>query len=310
MVADSITDSDNLFHGSPISRDFAKKRSKANWICKLKQWKIDDRRKQWIYQWKKANVDEEEIGRRLQSLLNKLTDKKAWRIDGYHEERSNDDDLVKTSSASSSPTSVLFKSSKGGSSVVSEDCFCCSKQMTEEEEEVFDDAYDNWDGFRDALNSFENDKDDTLKLEQGEDLVPNTSQRRRNNKSTPEKKLFHKDNRCKHEASSPQKKMFHRNSKMKKSSNNSGKQEGDDDDEECPICSEVMDETDLSFKPCPCGFRICLFCHKKISENEARCPSCRKDYDQTSSNSGEVGFQQRGRGTIRLSPSFRGLDRA
>ncbi|KAF2607942.1 hypothetical protein F2Q68_00046459 [Brassica cretica] len=32
-------------------------------------------------------------------------------------------------------------------------------------------------------------------------------------------------------------------------------------------------------------------------------------YEQTSShNSGEVSFQQRGRGTVRLSPSFKGLD--
>ncbi|EOA35487.1 hypothetical protein CARUB_v10020696mg [Capsella rubella] len=309
MVADSVTDSE-LIHGSPVSRDISMKR-KANWLCKLKQWKIDDRRKQWIYQWKRANVDEEEIGRRLKSLLKKLTDKKAWRIDyeegsyGFtkcHDVDDDDDeiDLVKTSSARS-PTSVL--KSKGS---VSEDCFCCSEQMTtEEEDEVFDDAYDNWDGFRDALNAFDNDEDDipqleTGDLEQEEDLVPNTSQR------TPEK-LFHKDNKYKHDASSHQK-TVQRNSKKKNKRSNSGNQEGDA--EECPICSEVMDATDLSFQPCPCGFRICLFCHKRISENEARCPSCREQYVQTSNNSGEVGFQQRGRGTIRLSPSFRGLDRA
>lgn len=255
---------------------------------------------------KRANVDEDEIGRRLQSLLDKLTDQKAWRIDyeqgsyGSFTKCDDDDEIEKTSSASS-PTSVL--KSKGS---VSEDCFCCSKQMTEEEEEVYDDASDNWDDFRDALNSFENDNNESPRLEtedieQEEDLNPNTSQRR--NKSTTPEKLFHKDN-SKHEAS-PEK-TIHRNSKKKKRSN-SGKQEGD---EECPICSEVMDATDLTFQPCPCGFRICLFCHKKISENEARCPSCRKEYAQTSNNSGEVGFQQRGRGTIRLSPSFRGLDRA
>ncbi|CAL9240691.1 unnamed protein product [Arabidopsis halleri] len=292
MVADSITDSE-LFHGSPISRDFAKKR-KANWFCKLKQWKIDARRKQWIYQWKKANLGEEENGRRLKSLLEKLTDQKAWRID-YDDE----DDLERTSSSASSPTSVLKSKDS-----VSGDCFCCSKQMTEEDqEEVFDDAYDNWDGFRDALNSFDNESPrlETEDLEQEEDPIPDTSQRRK--KSTHEK-LFHKDKK----EASPTKTTIHRNSKKKKRSN-SEKQRGDDD-EECPICSELMDATDLIFEPCPCGFRICLFCHKKISENEARCPACRKDYVRTSNSNGEVGFQHRGGGTIRLSPSFRGLDRA
>ncbi|KAG7651734.1 putative transcription factor C2H2 family [Arabidopsis thaliana] len=289
MVA--VTDSE-LFHGSPISTDFSKKR-KANWFCKLKQWKIDARRKQWISQWKKANVDEEEIGRRLRSLLEKLTDQKAWRID-YDDDEVDEIDLERTSSFASSPTSVLKRKDS-----VSGDCFCCSKQMTEEEEEVFDDAYDNWDGFKDALNSFENDNNESSRLvtedieQEEEDLIPDTSQRM---------------NKCKQEAAPGNQTTIHRNSNKKKRSN-SEKQRGDGD-EECPICSELMDATDLEFEPCTCGFRICLFCHNKISENEARCPACRKDYKKTSKKSGEVGYQQRGRGTIPLSPSFRGLDRA
>ncbi|KAG7590155.1 Zinc finger RING-type [Arabidopsis suecica] len=297
MVADSITDSE-LFHGSPISIDFAKK-SKANWFCKLKQWKIDARRKQWIYQWKRANLGEEENGRRLKSLLEKLTDQKAWRIDYDDDDDDDEIDLERTSSSASSPTSVLKSKDS-----VSGDCFCCSKQMTEEDqEEVFDDAYDNWDGFRDALNSFDNESPrlESEDFEQEEDPIPDTSQRRE--KSTHEK-LFHEDKK----EASPANTTIHRNSKKKKRSN-SEKQRGDDG-EECPICSELMDATDLEFQPCPCGFRICLFCHKKISENEARCPVCRKDYVPTSNTSGEVGFQQRGGGKIRLSPSFRGLDRA
>ncbi|KAL9227411.1 hypothetical protein vseg_003100 [Gypsophila vaccaria] len=46
----------------------------------------------------------------------------------------------------------------------------------------------------------------------------------------------------------------------------------------CPICYEDLDFTDSSFLPCPCGFHLCLFCHKRILEDDARCPGCRKPY--------------------------------
>lgn len=49
----------------------------------------------------------------------------------------------------------------------------------------------------------------------------------------------------------------------------------------CPICVEDFDLTDSSFLPCSCGFRICLFCHKKIlEEGDGRCPGCRNKYDR------------------------------
>ncbi|CAA0820821.1 RING/U-box superfamily protein [Striga hermonthica] len=47
----------------------------------------------------------------------------------------------------------------------------------------------------------------------------------------------------------------------------------------CPICAEDLDSTDSRFFPCLCGFRLCLFCHKRILEGDGRCPGCRKDYD-------------------------------
>ncbi|XP_057780872.1 uncharacterized protein LOC130999360 [Salvia miltiorrhiza] len=47
----------------------------------------------------------------------------------------------------------------------------------------------------------------------------------------------------------------------------------------CPICFEDLDYTDSSFLPCGCGFRLCLFCHKRILEEDARCPGCRKQYE-------------------------------
>ncbi|CAK9138678.1 unnamed protein product [Ilex paraguariensis] len=47
----------------------------------------------------------------------------------------------------------------------------------------------------------------------------------------------------------------------------------------CPICYEDLDITDSSFVPCSCGFRLCLFCHKRILEQDGRCPGCRKQYE-------------------------------
>eukprot|EP00252_Welwitschia_mirabilis_P002502 TRINITY_DN1245_c0_g1_i1.p1 TRINITY_DN1245_c0_g1~~TRINITY_DN1245_c0_g1_i1.p1 ORF type:complete len:359 (+),score=73.27 TRINITY_DN1245_c0_g1_i1:313-1389(+) len=47
----------------------------------------------------------------------------------------------------------------------------------------------------------------------------------------------------------------------------------------CPICYEDLDITDSYFSPCSCGFRLCLFCHKRIMEQDARCPGCRKRYN-------------------------------
>ncbi|CAN0903214.1 Putative general negative regulator of transcription C16C9.04c [Linum grandiflorum] len=49
----------------------------------------------------------------------------------------------------------------------------------------------------------------------------------------------------------------------------------------CPICCEDLDPTDSSFSPCTCGFRLCLFCHKRILEEDGRCPSCRKPYQHS-----------------------------
>jgi hypothetical protein len=46
----------------------------------------------------------------------------------------------------------------------------------------------------------------------------------------------------------------------------------------CPICYEDLDATDSNFVPCACGFHLCLFCHKRIVEQDGRCPSCRNQY--------------------------------
>ncbi|KAF6159830.1 hypothetical protein GIB67_032914 [Kingdonia uniflora] len=67
----------------------------------------------------------------------------------------------------------------------------------------------------------------------------------------------------------------------------------------CPICYEDLDLTDSSFLPCLCGFRLCLFCHKRILEADGRCPGCRKKYDDVK---GEITVN-RGAASIRLTRS-------
>mmetsp|Transcript_16986 Transcript_16986/g.47015 ORF Transcript_16986/g.47015 Transcript_16986/m.47015 type:complete len:305 (+) Transcript_16986:79-993(+) len=48
---------------------------------------------------------------------------------------------------------------------------------------------------------------------------------------------------------------------------------------QCPLCVEEMDMTDLSFLPCPCGYRVCLFCLQQIKLHcRNQCPGCRREY--------------------------------
>ncbi|XP_010533428.1 PREDICTED: uncharacterized protein LOC104809223 [Tarenaya hassleriana] len=319
MVSDSVTDS-SLYSGPPNLGDFTKKK-RANWYSKLKQWKVDARRRQWLFHLKKGHVGEDENG---VFGTKSLTEKKMDGPFGYlhmgRNDEQTDDALTKWnirsdahSSAGSSPTSVLTSKDPDSKS---SDCFCCSEKMGEgeEEEEIYDDAFDNFEGFMDALNYF----DDEDKIPSPERMTADEkSPRMSQSSSFPDKSpLLDTKNS---EKESP--KISRRKSSPKK--NPQGKTEKSEQEQAsstqqrisnteplpCPICCEVMDATDLSFLPCPCGFKVCLFCHKKIVDNDGRCPSCRKDY-QTSNASGEVSFQQRGRGILRLSPSFRGLDRA
>jgi CCR4-NOT transcription complex subunit 4 len=72
---------------------------------------------------------------------------------------------------------------------------------------------------------------------------------------------------------------------------------------ECPICMEALDVTDLSFRPCKCGYQVrrirlpvhartrgliaftssvqmCRFCWHHIKENmNGKCPACRQPYN-------------------------------
>ena len=51
------------------------------------------------------------------------------------------------------------------------------------------------------------------------------------------------------------------------------------DDLTCPLCEEEIDISDKNFIPCPCGYRVCMFCWHHIRENlNGLCPACRTRY--------------------------------
>lgn len=54
----------------------------------------------------------------------------------------------------------------------------------------------------------------------------------------------------------------------------------------CPLCAEEMDWTDQQFRPCKCGYQVCVWCWHQImamaekDETEGRCPACRTVYEK------------------------------
>ena len=53
-----------------------------------------------------------------------------------------------------------------------------------------------------------------------------------------------------------------------------------DSDMECPLCVEPLDISDRNFLPCPCGYRVCMWCWHNIRENlNGLCPACRSPYN-------------------------------
>jgi CCR4-NOT transcription complex subunit 4 len=51
------------------------------------------------------------------------------------------------------------------------------------------------------------------------------------------------------------------------------------EEQDCMVCAETLDLSDLNFKPCQCGLQICQFCYNRLLSTDARCPGCRRTYD-------------------------------
>jgi len=67
---------------------------------------------------------------------------------------------------------------------------------------------------------------------------------------------------------------------MSQSSKNFEPFEYEAEDDLCPLCVEEMDLSDKNFIPCPCGYRVCMWCWHHIKENlNGLCPACRTPYE-------------------------------
>ena len=49
----------------------------------------------------------------------------------------------------------------------------------------------------------------------------------------------------------------------------------------CPLCLEELSATERNFRPCKCGYQVCLWCYQDIKEKlNGRCPACRAPYQE------------------------------
>ncbi|XP_024013714.1 uncharacterized protein LOC18021041 [Eutrema salsugineum] len=303
MISDSITNASAT--AAPSARDFAKKK-RTNRSAKLKQSKLGLRREQWLSQVAMINKggDKEEMdsNRKTGSEKPDQRDRPVENLDGQgREEEDNSGTHGHESfmeSLSNSPNSILsgmnsipnFSSSSSSGSGGS-----CSGNITEEEDADDDECLDDWEAFADALaaddekhekeNPPESCEEHENVIKQsasprdsisGSDVAvrdakldcPRTMSRKQKSNQAwrPDDKLRPQGlPNLEKQRSFPVMNM-HFSSVAVPSS--------------CPICYEDLDLTDSNFLPCPCGFRLCLFCHKTICDGDGRCPGCRKPYER------------------------------
>ncbi|XP_042496716.1 uncharacterized protein LOC122075664 [Macadamia integrifolia] len=320
MVSDSVVNGSAI----AISKDIGKKR-RNNRTAKLKQCKLDARREQWLSQVKRKGCKEESNGggvsppsslpqrdERKGSLENLETRSRREENEGSC---LNDSDLE---SLANSPTrSILGASdsrkdrpgSSSCSSRSSNSSGCYSGSVSEEEKE--DGCLDDWEAVADALTA-----DDKRQLPnsvppadpevpvgstathelpsdkcEAENLKPDCQGTVI--RAAPNGRAWRPD-----DAFRPQ--SLPNLSKQRSFTMNAERHCGrgavtwachsiNSPPSPCPICYEDLDLTDSSFLPCSCGFRLCLFCHKRILEADGRCPGCRKQYDPSIGDTGVNG---------------------
>ncbi|WJX94263.1 hypothetical protein P8452_75700 [Trifolium repens] len=297
------------------------KKKRTNRSAKLKQYKIDARREQWLSQGAVKNkgckdgmdddvhVSSSPVGKHGKQELEKLETRR--RGEEHDVLIHQDSDSESPSNSPVSPNSSVLcgndsgtnftGSSRGGSSSSSSSSGgCCSGNITEEEEdddeveEEDDGCLDDWEAVADALaadekhqNSshdepaVETDSSQSCEVTNGSGLgYPNSKPGSggmvpwgsANGKAWRADDAFRPQtlpNLSKQHSMPNPDRRFGGGGPWCRTSVPSN----------CPICCEDLDLTDTSFLPCNCGFRLCLFCHKRILEQDARCPGCRKQYE-------------------------------
>ncbi|CAN8251837.1 unnamed protein product [Cochlearia groenlandica] len=305
MISDSITDASAI--AAPTSKDFGKKKRNNKW-AKMKQNKLDLRREQWLSQ--AAMMTKKVCKEEKRANFCKKPDQRDNTVGNLEEiRREIDNDGVKlnlhhesfmesTSNSSIGGTSFSERSSSRSSSSSSG---FCSGNITEDEhaddDEDDDGCVDDWEAVADALAAEEeNEKESAIRvsLKEQESVGQLASNVVSDSVSDP-------SGGCVRDAKRDCLRMSSRKQKSNRAWRpddnlrpqglpNLGKQLSFPElnkrftsvtiPSSCPICYEDLDLTDSSFLPCPCGFRLCLFCHKTICEGDGRCPGCRKPYEQ------------------------------
>ncbi|KAM7471354.1 hypothetical protein LguiA_009537 [Lonicera macranthoides] len=276
------------------ANDFAKKK-RANRTAKLKQCKLDARREQWLSQVKNNSVKKHESNnagvtrappRNVMERENLVINSQGEENDGsiHHDSDlespsnspishtgsvlgGNDSETNFTGSSRSSSSSSSGRSSGGSSS--DEECFddweaVADALAAKEHKQGQDDP-----NFQDQMN---NNPASGLDISKNKpECVPNSQAWRPNDAFRPQTlpNLMKQ-----HSFPMNSDRYYGRGATawVRKNVISSCPSS-------CPICFEELDLTDSSFLPCPCGFRLCLFCHKRILEGDGRCPGCRKPYD-------------------------------
>ncbi|KAK6123444.1 hypothetical protein DH2020_042809 [Rehmannia glutinosa] len=291
MVSDSIPNA-SIALASSNPKDFAKKK-RANRSAKLKQCKLDARREQWLSQVKNKGGCKEEViggsgkdGGPIRSENERGMPMEKLEIKPRVEEEihlSSDSEF----SPSNSPTSHSINftassrsnSSSGRSSSSSISNGCYSGIMSDEDEGDVgdDDCLDDWEAMADALAAIEDNhqKQENSQLgvtnqESGGTAVP---------RSPIHCQAWRPDDEFRPQSLPNLSKQYSFKLNSERGGSVWGRRNVGPVPTSCPICFEDLDGTDSSFLPCFCGFRLCLFCHKRILEEDARCPGCRKEYE-------------------------------
>lgn len=284
------------------------KKKRNNRLAKLKQSKLDVRREQWLSQVKNKELKADSNERGTSPTLFSLVTGESNKLSVSSELGLKEVD-VEVSSIHEIDLDSLMSSPVGSSNLPDSSCSCassrcCSVSVSENEEE--DSCLDDWETIADALIATENHHDQ--KIDSPPQSMKNSSltdpKSVNQNSHTPlkekESKKLVSGARGKSQAwrlddaSRPQslpnlvKQNYQKLRSSRRATATWARQNVEPQPSSCPICYEDLDPTDSSFLPCPCGFHLCLFCHKRIIEGDARCPGCRKQYEHIK---GDLGFK-------------------
>ncbi|CAA7035003.1 unnamed protein product [Microthlaspi erraticum] len=283
MITDSITNASAT--AAPGARDSGKKKRNHK-SAKIKQNKLGLRREQWLSQ---ASVINKGCKEEASANRSEKSDQRE-NLDGVRREEDSSSGgnvhhhqsfMESPSNSSMGCTDISTNFSGRSSRSSSSSSGFCSGNITEEEnldDDDDDDCADDWEAVADALAA---EEEKSVKEEQ-ESVAQSAS----NVVSDANQDCLRVSSRKQESNRAWRPDDDHRPQGLPNLAKQLSFPELDKRfssvaiPSSCPICYEDLDMTDSSFLPCPCGFRLCLFCHKTICDGDGRCPGCRKPYDR------------------------------